>query len=77
MKSRFNYRSSWCSISAIVAFCMELPVWTDYDSIVYPVALNSFSYPQHSRVTPLLVPARKAPEQLTKCVGYSQSFCSL
>ena len=51
---RFNYRSSWCS--AIVAFCVELPVWMIMTSIVIRSITDSFSLLALNAVTPLLTP---------------------
>ncbi|MDD4239330.1 MAG: macrolide efflux MFS transporter Mef(A) [Desulfotomaculaceae bacterium] len=58
---------------ALIAFNMELPVWTIMVVLFIRSIGTAFHSPALSAVTPLLVPE----EQLTKCAGYSQSMISI
>ena len=61
------------AVLAIVAFCMELPVWMIMIVLFIRSIGTAFHTPALNAVTPLLVPE----EQLTKCAGYSQSLQSI
>ena len=53
------------AVLAIVAFCMELPVWMIMIVLFIRSIGTAFHTPALNAVTPLLVPE----EQLTKCAG--------
>ena len=57
-------------VLAVVAIFMELPVWLIMLVLLVRSIGTAFHSPASSAVTPLIVPQ----EQLTKCVGYTQTI---
>ena len=57
-------------ILALVAFYMELPVWSIMVVLLIRSAGTAFHSPAFSAATPMIVPK----EELTKCAGYTQTM---
>lgn len=57
-------------ILALVAFYMELPVWSIMVVLLIRSAGTTFHSPAFSAATPMIVPK----EELTKCAGYTQTM---